>query len=387
MINFNDNILHLKQSDIRRMSIECNKHPEGINLSQGICDLDLPDQLVNGVTDAIKDGYNIYTRYDGIDELRRAISDKMTSFNNVAYDADSEIVITSGSSAAFFLFLFSIKQQQDEIIMFQPFYGYHYNTILSLGMKPVVLDMDPENDWAIDYDLVERSITDRTRAIIINTPSNPAGKIFSEEEIKKIGAIARKHDIFIITDEIYEYITYDGAKHISPASVDGLKDITVTIGGLSKTFSITGWRIGYICAPAEIIQKIGVLNDLFYICAPAPLQKAVAGALKMDASFFTGLAGFYQKNRDLIVDTLENIGFKVYLPRGSYYLLADFSKLGFSDCREAADTILQNTGVATVPGASFFENGNKNGNMLLRFCFAKKYDILKKACDNLKKIV
>lgn len=381
-MKFNESILNLKQSDIRRMTLECNKHPEGINLSQGICDLDLPEEIISGAYNAIKSGYNIYTRYDGIDELRKGVADKMLDFNNVNYNAENEIVITCGSTGAFFLTLFCLCEKGSEIILFQPFYGYHYNTILSLGLKPVVVDIDLDNGWKIKLRELEKSITPKTAAIVINTPSNPSGKIFSESEIAAIGNIVLKHNIFIITDEIYEYITFDGKKHISPAAISKLKENTITIGGFSKTFSITGWRIGYICASKEIISKIGILNDLFYICAPAPLQKAVAEALKIDKKFFQNLSSFYCKNRDMLVEALDCAGFKTYIPAGAYYMLADFSKLGFNDSVEAASEILRITGVAAVPGKSFYEN--KGGDKMLRFCFAKKYDILKKACENLK---
>jgi len=385
-ISFNENILHLKQSDIRRMTLECQKHPQGINLSQGICDLDLPAELITGVSQAIKDGYNIYTRYDGIEELRQAISQKMDYFNHIKYDPYSEITVTSGSAGAFFLALFALLEKDAEIILFQPFYGYHYNTILSLGLKAKVITLNQEDDWSIDFDLVEKMITSKTKAIVLNTPSNPSGKIFTETEIRKLAKIARDNNVFIITDEIYEFITYDGIEHISPAALDNFKSQVITIGGFSKTFSITGWRIGYLCANEEISRRIGVLNDLFYICAPAPLQKAVAEGLKMDHTFFSNLKDFYQKNRDLLVSELDKIGFKSYVPRGAYYLLADFSKLGFKNCQQAAAAILEKTGVATVPGDSFFEDGSSKGNNLLRFCFAKKYDILKQACQNLHKL-
>jgi aminotransferase len=366
------------------MTLECNKYTDGINLSQGICDLPLSPILANNVNQAIREGFNIYTRYDGIDELRKQISQKMYSFNKTSYNPENEIVVTSGTSAAFFLALFSIKSSLDEIILFQPFYGYHYNTIKALGMKPVVINMDPENDWSIDFNEVQQKITSKTKAIIINTPSNPSGKVFSKDEIEKIGKIAINHNIVIITDEIYEYITYDNIKHISPASIDNIKENVITIGGFSKTFSITGWRIAYICGNKEIIKKIGILNDLFYICAPAPLQKAVSkGLANIDPSFYNEMKNYYQKNRDLLINTLLKKNIRVYIPQGAYYLLADFTPLGFKDGKEIANKILEKYKIATVPGVSFYENNKYEGNKLIRFCFAKEYNILKKACERL----
>ncbi len=386
-IQYNQDIQHFKQSDIRRMTLECNKYTDGINLSQGICDLPLSPILADHVNQAVKDGYNIYTRYDGIDELREQISRKMNNFNSIAYNPQNEIVVTSGTSAAFFLTLFSIKSELDEIILFQPFYGYHYNTIKALGMKPVIINMDSENNWSIDFDELLQKITNNTRAIVINTPSNPTGKVFSEDEIKKLGKIAKSNNILLITDEIYEYITYDNIKHISPASIDDIKENVVTIGGFSKTFSITGWRIAYICGNSDFIKKIGILNDLFYICAPAPLQKAVSqGLANIAPSFYKEMKDYYQKNRDLLVNTLLQKNIKVYIPQGAYYLLADFTSLGYKDGYEVSDEILKTTSIATVPGVSFYENNKYDGNKLIRFCFAKEYDILNKACERLKKI-
>jgi len=383
-MQYNHDIQDLKQSDIRRMTLECNKYADGINLSQGVCDMPLPPILPEQVSQAIKDGYNTYTRYDGLPELREQISVKMKSFNEVSYDPDTEIAVTSGTSAAFFLTLFSIKSGQDEIIIFQPFYGYHYNTIVALGMKPVVLTMDPDHEWAIDFDELIKHISPKTRAILINTPSNPSGKLFSEQEIKQLGDIALKHDILLITDEIYEYITYDDTKHISPACFDHIKDHVITIGGFSKTFSITGWRLAYICGPTDFIKQIGMLNDLFYICAPAPLQKAVAqGLATIPPSYYQDTKAYYQRNRDLLVKTLQAKNVKVHIPQGAYYMLADFSSCGYEDCYEAASDMLKQTSIATVPGASFYDKNDKRGNSLLRFCFAKEHDILKQACERL----
>jgi aminotransferase len=345
----------------------------------------LPPILPEKVTQAIHDGHNTYTRYDGIPELREQVSRKLTSFNQVSYNPDAEIAITSGTSAAFFLTLFSLKSGHDEIILFQPFYGYHYNTIVALGMQPVVVTMDPDHNWAIDFDELINKISPRTRAILINTPSNPSGKVFSPQEIKQLGDLAVTHNVLLITDEIYEYITYDNAMHISPASVDEFKDHVITIGGFSKTFSITGWRLAYICGRKDFIEKIGMLNDLFYICAPAPLQKAVSDVLaSLEPSYYRDMKNYYQKNRDLLVHTLCAKNIKVHSPQGAYYLLADFSPLGYADCYEAASDVLKQTSIATVPGASFYEQPQESENTLLRFCFAKKYDILKTACERLE---
>ncbi len=388
-IKFNRHINNLKQSDIRRMSIECAKHPQGINLSQGICDLELSEQLISAVDKAIRDGYNIYTRYDGLDELRTAVARKLKIYNQLDYNQEKEILITNGSTGGFYIALAGLFEKGDSIILFEPYYGYHYNTILSLGLNPITCELnynDKKNQWLINFEklseLIEKNKT--VKAIVINTPANPNGKIFSKEEIKKIFEILEKNDIFLITDEIYEYIIFDNNEHISPAAVSANKEKVLTIGGFSKTFSITGWRLGYLCACEEIITKLGILNDLIYICAPAPLQKAVADILIQSDCTFKELKDFYQNNRDILVNTLNEIGLTPCVPEGAYYLLADISKLNCKNSRQAADMILQNTGVATVPGSAFFNT--KSGERFVRFCFAKKKDILLRACEQLKKL-
>ncbi len=225
-------------------------------------------------------------------------------------------------------------------------------------------------------------MTSRTRAIVLNTPANPSGKVFTAEELRIIADFAVIHDLFVFTDEIYEHFIYDGRKHLSPASMPGMRERTITISGLSKTFSITGWRIGYALCDARWAQTIGYFNDLIYVCAPAPLQIGVAEGLRtLGQDYYEGLAGQYRRKRDMICRALGGAGMTAFIPQGAYYVLADVSRVPGTNSKEKAMEILRQTGVASVPGMAFYHDG---GESLVRFCFAKEDSVLEEACDRLK---
>ena len=251
------------QSDIRRMSRECER-VGGINLGQGICDLPTIPELVDGATEAIRSCKATYSKFEGIDLLRERIARKMAHYNGIVCDPATEVVVTVGSSGGFAGAALATLNAGDEVILFEPYYGYHLNMLTVLGFKPKFVPLHAP-DWTIDFDALRAAFTPRTKAIVVCTPSNPSGKMFTRAELEQIGALCREHEAWIFTDEIYEYIVCDGRKHVSPASIDGLRDLCVTISGFSKTFSITGWRIGYVTADKRIAGPIGVLNDLFYI--------------------------------------------------------------------------------------------------------------------------
>ena len=370
------------QSEIRNMSIECAK-VGGINLSQGFSDTELDPIIANAAKDAIDRGANHYTRYDGITELRTAISEKLLSYNKISADPETEIIVTSGSTAALFCVFFALMKPQDEVIIFEPYYGYHLNTIYAVNINPIFFRL-PEPDWKIDFDALEKSITPKTKAIILNTPTNPSGKIFSREEILAIGRIAKKHKIFIITDEIYEYFLYDGAEHISPGSIDEIKDNVITISGYSKTYSITGWRIGYISCNKNISQVIGYVHDLIYVCAPAPLQAGVAeGVKKLTDQFYQKLQQAYVKKREVLANALSDCGLTPIIPKGAYYILADISKIDGNKSKEKMMNFLNKTKIAGVPGEAFYHD--KHGDNIARFCFAKRDHILQEVSSVLSK--
>ena len=358
------------------MSVECERMG-GINMAQGICDTELPAQVAQGAIDAIHEGRNIYTRLDGIAPLRAAIAEKLLRRNKIKADPDSQILVTNGATGALYSAALALLNPGDEVILFEPFYGYHWSTMLSLRVKPVAVPLEAP-DWQLDLDRLCKSITPKTRAIIINTPLNPSGKIFSRKELESIAALAIEHDLFVITDEIYENFVFDGAEHISLATLPGMDERTITISGFSKAFSITGWRIGYLVASAKIIPTVGYFHDLTYICAPSALQYgALKGMLELPESFYDTLAAEYQKKRDQICTALTAAGLYPTIPQGAYYVLADASRIPGKTASERARALLAATKVASVPGSAFFVAG---GEHLLRFCFGKRQPDLDRAC-------
>ncbi|SNS94157.1 aminotransferase [Granulicella rosea] len=372
------------QSEIRAMSVECDR-VGGINLAQGICDTPLPPIVGKAATQAIQNGFNIYTRLDGFATLRQAVADKLQRWNHLTVDPETQILVTSGATGALYATALALLNPGDEVILFEPFYGYHVSTLLSQRINPVIVPLD-EPDWTLDPEKLAAAITPNTRAILINTPSNPAGKIFSRAELEAVAALAEQHDLFVITDEIYEYFVYNGAEHLSIATLPGMADRTITISGLSKTFSITGWRIGYLTASPRWIAAIGYFHDLTYICAPAPLQMGAAAGLRQlaDTGFYTALASEHQHKRDQLCAALADAGLPPAIPKGAYYILADVSRIPGATAKEKARALLRETGVAAVAGSAFFRPGG--GEHLLRLCFGKQAVDLDRACELLLKL-
>jgi aminotransferase len=372
----------LQQSEIRNMSVECDK-VNGINLAQGICDLPLENILSTSAFDAMRIGENHYTRFDGIDLLREQIAYKSNKFNNIKADADN-VIVSSGATGAFYSACFALFNPGDEIILFEPYYGYHEYTLASLDLVPIFATLTPPA-WKFDITQLQGLVTEKTRAIVICTPANPSGKIFSGEELDELADFCIKNDLIVLTDEIYEYITYDRNKHISPASYEKFKDRTITVSGYSKTFSITGWRIGYCIADKSIIKWIGNASDLIYVCAPSPLQYGVAQAIReIQDSFYNELKIKYQQKRDMMCSALSNLGLTPYVPQGAYYILADVSSLPGETSKDKAMHILHRTGIGVVPGDAFYHSNN--GTNLVRFCFAKDINIIEKACERLNRL-
>ena len=365
------------------MTIECTR-VGGLNLSQGICDTPVPEVVRRAAQAAIEDGCNIYTRFDGLPELRSAIAKKLARFNGIAVSGEGDVVVTSGSSAAFYGACLAILDPGDDVVLFEPYYGYHVDTLLGIGVEPRAVTLKPPN-WAFDPKDLEAAIGPRTRAIVVNTPSNPCGKVFTREELDVIAAVAQKHDLFVVTDEIYEHFVYDGRKHVSPASLSALRDRTITVNGFSKTLSITGWRIGFSAGRKEFLERLGYINDLVYICAPAPLQRGVAKALEvLDDDFYAGLGAEYAAKRDKFCGALDRAGITPYAPQGAYYVLADTSRLKGATSKERVMDLLARTGVAAVPGAAFYRGAE--GDTLARFCFAKTERDLDEACRRLEQL-
>ena len=368
------------QSEIRNMTLECTK-VNGINLAQGVCDTPVPPEVMKGVEEGMREGFNIYTRYDGLPELRNALADKLRK-QGLDANPDGEIIVSNGATGAFYCALMALLEPGDEVILFEPYCGYHLQTLRALDMGASFVTLKAP-DWKFFPEDLGRAITPKTRGILVNTPANPSGKVFTREELDTIKAFAEKHDLFVFTDEIYEYFIYDGRKHISPATLPAMKQRTIAISGMSKTFSVTGWRIGYAIADAKWAQTIGYFNDLVYVCAPAPLQIGVARGLKaLSPEYYQELCQEYAGKRDQICEALERGGMKPCVPQGAYYVLADISKLPGKNSKERALHLLHKTGVASVPGSAFYHRP-EDGDGLTRFCFAKQKGDLDEACKRL----
>ncbi|HIK60707.1 MAG TPA: pyridoxal phosphate-dependent aminotransferase [Planctomycetes bacterium] len=372
----------LAQSDIRAMTRRCME-VGGINLGQGICDLPTPPLVRDAAIQAIVDRKSIYSPCEGILRLREAISLKLERDNGISADPRSEIVVTTGSAAAFACTLHALLDPGDGIMIPQPHYGYHVNAALVAGVEVHSLVLK-EPEYLLDADLLRANLRSNTRAILLCTPGNPSGHMLRREEIECVAEVARERDLLVITDEIYEYIRYEGREHLSPSVVADLAPRTVTIMGLSKTFSITGWRLGYAVAPPVMAEAIALVHDVFYICAPTPLQYGVTAGFASPPEFFESMRADYTSKRERLFGALSTAGLEPIQPEGAYYMLARSASLECSDSKEAAFSLLDRCGVASVPGAAFYSG--PQGEDWLRFCFAKEDAELDKACTRLEKL-
>ena len=371
------------QSEIRAMTMECDRMG-GINLAQGVCDTPVPAVVEAAAIQAIREGQNIYTRCDGIARLREAIAQKQLRDYGLRYDSEREVMVASGATAGLHAAAMALLDPGDEVLLFEPFYGYHVNTLKSLRVNPVLVAL-AEPDWQLDVDAMRAAITPRTRAILLNTPANPSGKVFTLPELEAVAQLVLEHDLFLFTDEIYEYFVYDGARHICPATLPGLRERTIVISGFSKTYSVTGWRLGYVTADAKWMPAMAHFHDLTYVCAPAPFQVAAAAGLEqLPPSFYLQIAADYEDKRGRLLSALEAAGMDPAVPQGAYYILARATRLPGKTAAEKARHLLAQTGVAAVAGSAFFRPGR--GEDLLRFCFAKLDSELDEACERLRRV-
>jgi aminotransferase len=373
----------LKQSGIRAASQQCARIG-GINLGQGVCDLPTPDLIKQEACLAIEANKSIYSACEGIYPLREAVANKITAFNKINVDA-SEVVITHGATGAFVCAAQTLFNPGDEVIVFEPFYGYHKSILELMGVQVCGVPIHLDKDFFIDYQELADSITPKTKAIIVCTPNNPSGKVYSRDELLTIGKIAEEKNLYVITDEIYEYITYPGFEHVSLASLENFKERTITISGFSKTYNMTGWRLGYASGPKEIIEKMALVQDLFYACPATPLQYALLAAFKLDASYYDDMRTMYYQKSQEAVSAITEMGFEVMArPQGAYYLLANFSQLGFKDDKEAATFLLEKAKVAAVTGSAFYINP-EDGKRCLRFCYALNEQSVAQAYQQMRK--
>ncbi len=376
-----DRALKFTESVIREMTRICLKH-KGVNLAQGFPDFPAPAEIKEAAVRAIHSDINQYAITWGTPNLRQAIAEKFAWYNGVTIDPEREITVCCGSTEAMISSLMAIVNSSEEVIVFEPFYeNYGPDTILC-DAKPRFITLH-EPDWHFDEKELAQTLNNKTKAIIINTPNNPTGKVFSREELQSIADLCLKWGVIAVTDEIYEHILYDGAKHVSIASLPGMRDHTITINSISKTYSLTGWRVGWAIAPASLTASIRKVHDFLTVGAPHPLQEAAATALRINRSYYQTLAKEYEERRDFLAQALDEAGFRIYHPHGAYYIMTDVKHFGVSDDVAFAIQLVEKYGVATVPGSSFYSRSSL-GTTKVRFCFPKKRETLELAAEKLK---
>src|SRR6266849_6820933 len=346
-----------------------------VNLAQGFPDFPAPREIKEAAQEAIAGDVNQYAITWGGKNLRTAIAWQMQEAQGVAVDPETQVTVCCGSTEAMISTLLAVCNAGDEVVIFEPFYeNYGPDSILS-GAKPRFVKLRPptaaDGEWTFDERELRAAFHDHTKAIILNTPNNPTGKVFTRAELELIRDLCVEFNVLAITDEIYEHILYDGARHVSIASLDGMRERTVTINGMSKTYSVTGWRVGWAVAPPAITDAIRKVHDFLTVGAPAPLQEAGAVALGLPRSYYKNLAEGYRTRRDRLMPALTDAGFRCFRPRGSYYVMTDISAFGFDNDVEFTSHLVKTIGVAAVPGSSFY-NDPRDGARQVRFAFCKR---------------
>ena len=364
------------ESVIRQMTRLSDAHG-AVNLSQGFPDFAAPEAVKTAARDAIAADINQYAVTWGARSLREAVAREFTRRYGVAVDPDAQVTVCCGSTEAMMSTMLATVDPGDEVVVFEPFYeNYGPDAILSGAVPRYVTLHEP--DWTFDPDVLAAAFNDRTRAIIINSPNNPTGKVFTHAELTTIAELCRRWDVLAITDEIYEHIIYDGCRHVPMASIDGMAERTVTLNSLSKTYSVTGWRVGWAIAPPGLTGAIRKVHDFLTVGAAAPLQEAGAAALSVPDTYYTELAAGYQRRRDMLLALLEPLGFVCFRPRGAYYIMTDIDGFGFTDDVAFARYLVSEIGVAVVPGSSFYHDPAL-GRTKVRFTFCKRDETIQEA--------
>src|SRR6202171_1916849 len=357
---------------------------DAVNMAQGFPDFPASNEVKEAARQAIAEEINQYAIHWGAKELRYAIARKFERTQGVRVDPEQEVTVCCGSTEAMMATMMGIINPGDEVVIFEPHYeNYGPDAILS-GATPRFVQLRPP-DWSFDRDELARAFGPKTKAIIVNTPNNPTGKVFSREELEFIRDLCVRWNAFAVTDEIYEHIIYDGTRHISMASLDGMRDRTITINGMSKTYSVTGWRVGWAIAPPEASASIRKVHDFLTVGAAAPLQQAGAVALRLPESYYQKLAADYMVRRDRMLAILEQAGVACFKPRGAYYIMTDISRFGYADNFSFAKFLVEKIGVAAVPGSSFY-NDPADGARQIRFTFCKTEKTLAAAAERLLKL-
>jgi aspartate/methionine/tyrosine aminotransferase len=378
-----DRAAGLNESVIREMSRLAIQH-KAVNLAQGFPDFAAPEKLKQAACDAINADINQYSITWGAKPFRDAIAEKYKRHYGLDFDPEREITVVCGATEGMIAALTGVTNPGDELVVFQPFYeNYGPDSVLCGCTRKLVALRPP--DWSFDRDELRRAFSKRTKAIILNSPNNPTGRVFTREELEFIAQLCQEFDALAVTDEIYEHILYDGAAHIPMMQIPGMRDRTILVNSLSKTYSVTGWRVGWVLASPDLTDSIRKVHDFLTVGAAHPLQIAGVTALSQPEEYYVDLAAKYRERRDMLMSILDDVGFRCFRPQGAYYIMAEISNFGFSDDTAFARHLVEHVGIAAVPGSCFFSDP-RDGSNFIRFCFPKKYETLQAAANCLRKL-
>jgi aminotransferase len=375
--------MRFTESVIREMTRLAAQH-KAVNLAQGFPDFPAPEILKNAAREAITADVNQYAITWGAKPFRDAITAKYKRTYGIELDPEREITVTCGSTEGMMAALMAVSNPGDEVVIFEPYYENYGPDTLLCGADRKFVKMYPP-DWSFDKDELRRAFSPRTKAIILCTPNNPSGRVFNRAELEYIAELCQEFDALCITDEIYEHILYDGTEHVPMMSIPGMRNRSILINSMSKTYAVTGWRVGWVLAAPDLTDSIRKVHDFLTVGAAAPLQEAGAVALALPDDYYAHLTADYGARRDKMLQVLDKAGFKCFKPRGAYYILTDISGFGYPDDMAFTRHLIEDVGVAAVPGSSFFEDP-RDGSQMIRFCFCKKYETLEAAQERLRKI-
>ena len=382
MRSFSLRASNIKQSGIREVTRRIEA-VGGVNLGQGTCALPPHPTVLAAAHRALDAGHNSYTFFDGVPPLKEAIASRYGRYNGLDIGPE-QVLVTAGATGGLECACKVFLDPGDEVILFEPIYQYHVRLVEERGAFPKLVRLRG-SDWTFDVAELERAFSLRTKLLVFANPNNPTGKVFSRDELLAIGEACRSHGVVAVADEVYEYILGEGQLHVSLAALPGMFEHTLTLSSASKTLFVTGWRVGWVVGPPDILQPLGVKSDETYVCAPAPLQYAVAEALRLDDGFFAGLCDPFLRRRDRLCAALLTAGLTPQRPAGAYYVLAGYEKLGYSDDQHAMMGLIERAGIGSVPGTDFFPSERASGRPtgLLRFCFAVTDHLLERGCERL----
>jgi aspartate/methionine/tyrosine aminotransferase len=375
--------LNIAESVIREMTRLALKSG-ATNLAQGFPDFPAPEALKRSAADAIAADINQYAITWGAKAFRDAIAAKYARDYAMEFDPEREITVCCGATEGMVASMMAVMDPGDEVVLFEPFYENYGPDTELCGASPRYVPLHPP-DWTFDRGELRRAFTPRTKAIILNSPNNPTGKVFTRAELEFIAGLCQEFDTLAITDEIYEHILYDGAVHVPIMSIPGMRQRSILVNSMSKTYSVTGWRVGWVMASPDLTNSIRKVHDFLTVGAAAPLQQAGVYAMGLSPEYYTGLAQEYTDRRDHLVTSLEAVGFRCFIPRGAYYVMTDISAFGFKDDISFSQHLIENIGVAAVPGSSFYAH-SCGGLQQIRFCFCKKYETLGLARQQLRQL-